>query len=118
VYIKWNGPKDKHLWKNLGATSIFILPQITSNRRYFFTHPLQTTSINIQSYFDFHIYDTKLVTLGINQCGKFVLCGRDIGHAILMLSIYLLLNFRNPRLGRKISKLRGINCQIATRLRQ
>ena len=31
------------------------------------THPLQTMSINIQSYFDFHIYDTKLVTLGINH---------------------------------------------------
>jgi hypothetical protein len=37
------------------------------------------------------------------QCGKFVLCAQDIGRAILMLSIYLLLNFRN--LGRVISKL-------------
>jgi hypothetical protein len=41
--------------------------------------------------------------LTTTQCGKFVLCGRDIGRTILMLSIYLPLNFRN--LGHAISKL-------------
>jgi hypothetical protein len=37
------------------------------------------------------------------QCGKFVSRGGDIGRAVLMLSIYLLLNFQN--LLRAISKL-------------
>ena len=39
------------------------------------------------------------------QCGKFASHGGDIGNAILMLSIYLLLNFRNLR--HTISKLSG-----------
>ena len=40
---------------------------------------------------------------GGGQCGKFVTRNRDIGRAILMLSIYLLLSFQN--LGCAISKL-------------
>jgi hypothetical protein len=40
---------------------------------------------------------------GGEQCGKFVTRNRDMGRAILMLSIYLLLNFQN--LGCTISKL-------------
>jgi hypothetical protein len=41
-----------------GHTHVY-LPQITSNRRYFFTWP--PTPDNIQSYFDFNIYHTKYV---------------------------------------------------------
>jgi hypothetical protein len=44
----------------------------------------------------------KLCVVIIYQCGKFVSRGGDIGSAILMLSIYSLLNFRNLR--RAISK--------------
>jgi hypothetical protein len=40
------------------------------------------------------------------QCGKFVLRGGYLRRAILMLSIYLLLNFRNLR--RAISKLSSL----------
>jgi hypothetical protein len=39
----------------------------------------------------------KLCVVIIYQCGKFVSRGGNIGRAILMLSIYLLLNFRNLR---------------------
>ena len=46
------------------------------------------------------------------QCGKFVLRGGEIPRALSMLSIYLLLNFRN--LPRAISKLssQGPNWQL------
>ena len=40
------------------------------------------------------------------QCGKFVSRGGEIPRALLMLSIYLLLNFRN--LPRAISKLSSL----------
>ena len=47
--------------------------------------------------------DLQLSAHVSSQCGKFVLHARDIRCAILMLSIYLLLNFLN--LGHAISKL-------------
>ena len=45
------------------------------------------------------------------QCGKFVSHGRDIGRAILVLSVNLLLNFQNLR--RAITKLL---CQVRSSL--
>ena len=54
---QWNSESNMATFSvaTLGAMSIFMLPQIT--------HPLQITSIDIQSYFDFCIYDYKICTV-------------------------------------------------------
>ena len=43
-----------------------------------------------------------------SQSGKFVLCDRDLGRAVLMLPIYFIANF--PNLGRAIRKLSSQDC--------
>jgi hypothetical protein len=60
---------------------------------------------NIGISVNFHIGASLIIISDIKttQCGKFVSRGGYLRPAILMLSIYLLLNFRNLR--RTISKL-------------
>ena len=56
-----------------------------------FTNQMRVNNLNLQTYLLIEASKKGFP----DQCGKFVLRARDIEHAILIFSIYLLLNFRN-----------------------
>jgi hypothetical protein len=56
-----------------------------------FTNQMRVNNLNLQTYLLIEASKKGFP----DQCGKFVLRTRDIERAILIFSIYLLLNFRN-----------------------
>ena len=56
-----------------------------------FTNQMRVNNLNLQTYLLIEASREGFP----DQCGKFVLRARDIERAILIFSIYLLLNFRN-----------------------
>ena len=85
----------KQVWKNFGLVKLY---RADRHNAFLIGHS-RTLNLCLASLLCYQIS----YTVGSCQSGKFVLCNRDLGCAVLMFPIYFIVNFQN--LGRAICKL-------------